>query len=87
MTDTNTAMATMPAEPKCIDTTKPPYYFPRIGNPDTIVLQELTLYASRRLNEICFIRVKGESLEPPAVFKIHSDIREHTVRTMPNSKR
>ena len=78
MTDINTAMATTPAEPKPIDMAKPPYYFPTIGNPDATVLQELTLYASRRLNKICFVHVKGESLKPPAVFEIHTSIREYS---------
>ena len=74
MMDTNTAMATTLAKPKPIDTTKPLYYFPPSGNPDSCILQELTLYASRRLSEICFVHVKGESLEPPAVFEIHTSI-------------
>ena len=45
MTDTNTAMATMPAEPECVDTTKPPYYYPKEGL-DARIIHELTLYAS-----------------------------------------
>ena len=78
MTDVNTAMATTPAEPDPIDTTKPPYYFPTIGNPDSQVLRELTLYASRRLNEICFVWAKGESLEPPTVLEIHTSVRDYS---------
>ena len=76
MTDTNAAMVTTLTEP--IDTTKPPYYFPTIGNPDSHVLWELTLYASRWLSKICFVHVKGESLEPPAVFEIHTSIRDYS---------
>ena len=60
-----------------IDTTQPPYYFPTRDHPDARVLRELTLYASRRLGEICFVRVKGESLEPPAIFEIHAGVREY----------
>ena len=78
MTDTNTAMATTPTEPKPIDMTKPPYYFPTVNNPDSRILQELTLYTSRQLGEICFIRVKGESLNLLAVFEIHTSVREHS---------
>ena len=78
MTDVNTAMATTPAKPDPIDTTKPPYYFPTISNPDAQVLRELTLYASRQLNEICFVRAKGESLEPPTVFEIHTSVRNYS---------
>ena len=46
MMDTNAAIATMPAEPEPIDTTKPPYYFPTVENPDAHIIRKLTLYAS-----------------------------------------
>ena len=73
MTDTAEPMVAT----STIDTTQPPYYFPTRDHPDSHVLRELTLYASRRLGEICFVRIKGESLEPPAIFEIHAGVREY----------
>ena len=73
MTDTNTPMATTPAGPESISTVQPPYYFPDTG-PDARTIRELTLYVSQRLEEIYFVRVKGNLLRQPAVFEIHKEL-------------
>ena len=77
MTDTSAAMVTTPAEPRTIDTTQPPYYYPTTG-PDARVIRELTLYVSQWLEAIYLVRVKGPSLRPLATFKIHRDQTAYT---------
>ena len=45
MMDTSAAMVTTPAEPRSINTTQPPYYYPDAG-PDARIIGKLTLYLS-----------------------------------------
>ena len=72
MMDTSAAMVTTLAEPRSIDTTQPPYYYPATG-PDACTIRELTLYVSRQLEAIYLVCVKGPSLRPLATFEIHRD--------------